>query len=323
LNFSSTSSPIVGRSFEYVSTGRPGSPDAFGGYGAQVSSQLPAGVAARAHRALDTLHALTYFVPECDEEFSSIGLRPGRMTYFASRSAPFGAVGPEVVTATFYNFDPALVARHVPRAWSLAAPPAVLEARLRVADRALRRLLGDDAVAGAEVAEAAELARSAARALEPGGRALYAAHADLPWPDEPHLVLWHAITLLREHRGDGHVAVLLTAGLSGLEALITHTATGRGFTEAAAKATRGWSDEQWVSATNSLRERGLVDADGLTEAGVVLRTRIEAATDELAEAPWLALGADATQRLTDIGRALSRAAIAAGAFPAGLFAPRR
>ena len=97
-----------------------------------------------------------------------------------------------------------------------------------------------------EVAEAAELTRTAAAACDPAGRPLYAAHADLEWPVEPHLALWFGLTLLREFRGDGHIAATLSAGLTGLEALVTHTATGTGFTEPAAKATRGWSEEQWA-----------------------------------------------------------------------------
>jgi len=288
-----------------------------------MSSSLTPGTAARAHRALDTLHSLTYFVPEADEEYVALGLRPGRMHYFASRSAAMGRVGAGVVTATFHNFHPGLVARFVPAIWEVAAPADVLAARLRVADRALRRLLGADVVTGPEVAEAAELARTATQALSSPGRPLYAAHAELPWPAEPHLVLWHAITLLREHRGDGHVAVLVGAGLSGLEALVTHTATGRGFSEQAARATRGWSEPEWSDAVAGLRERGLLDADGLTPDGVALRERLEAATDALAADPWLALGPEGTDRLTELGRGFSRRAVAAGAYPPGLLAARR
>jgi hypothetical protein len=117
--------------------------------------------------------------------------------------------------------------------------------RFEGVDTALRRLLGEGVIASPEVSEAAELARAASDGCTSEGRPLYAAHADLNWPAEPHLVLWHAITLLREFRGDGHIAALVAAGISGLGALITHTATGKGFLEPAAKATRGWSDDQW------------------------------------------------------------------------------
>ncbi len=285
-------------------------------------ADLPAGVAARAHRSLDSLHSLIYFAPETEEELVGVGLRPGRMCYFAGRSAPMGPVSAGVTAATFYNFNPALVARHIPRAWGLAGVADILAARVRAADRALRRLLGDEILAGEDVAEAAELARAATEALAPHGRPLYAAHADLDWPHAPHLVLWHASTLLREHRGDGHIAALLDAGTSGLDALITHTATGRGFTEAAAKATRGWSDEEWAAGVASLRERGLLDDGGLTASGQATRDAVELATDRMAAAPWRALGEQRTARLIELGKGLTRHVAGAGAFPEGVFAGR-
>ncbi|MGH3518446.1 MAG: SCO6745 family protein [Haloechinothrix sp.] len=279
-------------------------------------------LAAKCHPALEPLHTVIYFAPEAEAELTAVGLRPGRMTYFASRSAPMGAVGPGTVTATFYNFNPELVARHIPRAWTLATPEQVVAARFSAADAALRTRLGD-AVSAPEVAEAAELARDAAEACSPDGRPLYAGHADLEWPTEPHLVLWHAITLLREFRGDGHIAALVAHGLNGLSALVSHTATGRGFTEHAAKATRGWSDEQWAAAAEGLRGQGLLDAAGeLTDTGQALRARVEAATNDAATAPWLRLGADKTTRLREIGRTLSKQVVAAGAFPSGVFAVR-
>jgi hypothetical protein len=286
-------------------------------------AELPDGVAVRAHRSLDSLHAMVYFVPEAEEELTGVGLRPGRMCYFASRSAPMGPVSAGVTAATFYNFNPALVARSIPRAWTLASIDDILAARLRAADRALRRMLGEEAVGSADVAEAARLARTAATGLRPDGRPLYAAHAELPWPDEPHLVLWHASTLLREHRGDGHVAALLVAGVSGLDALITHTATGRGFTPSAARATRGWSDEEWAAAEDGLRERGLLADAALTPAGEQVRAAVEADTDRRAAQPWLQLGEAGTTRLIELGKQLTRSVLAAGAFPAGMFAAPR
>jgi hypothetical protein len=187
----------------------------------------------------------------------------------------------------------------------------------------LRRLLGDEAAHAPAVIEAAELARAATVGLPTAGRPLFAGHAGLDWPDEPHLALWHAVTLLREFRGDGHVAVLLTAGVTGLDALVTHTATGRGFTEAAAKATRGWSDEQWAATVDALSRRGLLDAaGGLTDDGVQHRAMLEEATDELAARPWLTLGVERTERLIEVGKALSRQLINAGALGTDVFAAR-
>jgi hypothetical protein len=273
----------------------------------------------RAHRAIDPLHAQMYFAPETDERLAALGLRPGRMVYFAGRSAPMGAVGAGVVTATFYNFSPSLVAHMVPRAWSLASPEQVIAARLDAAHASLTRLLGEEIAASPEVTELAGLLRDACSALTPEGRPVYAGHADLPWPEEPLLQMWHGATLLREHRGDGHVAALLHAGLSGLEALITHSATGRGFTEAAAKATRGWTDEEWAATCAALADRGLLDDAGLTAEGEALRARIETHTDALAADPWLSLGAAATARVVELGKGLSRRITENGAFGQGIF----
>jgi hypothetical protein len=272
----------------------------------------------RAHRAVDPLHSQLYFAPEHDERLSAIGLRPGRMAYFAGRAAPMGAVGAGVVTATFYNFSPSLVAHMIPRAWTLASPEQVVAARLDAARASLTRLLGE-AAGSDDIAELAGLLREACSGLTAEGRALFAGHADLPWPEEPLLALWHGATLLREHRGDGHVAVLLHAGLTGLEALITHSATGRGFTPAAAKATRGWSDDEWAAACAALSDRGLLEGDRLTSEGEDLRARIELQTDALAADPWLSLGAEKTVRVVELGKGLSRRIVEAGAFGQGVF----
>lgn len=287
-----------------------------------MTDDFAVSLSARAHRATDSLHSLVYFVPEAQEQYVAIGLRPGSMPYFASRSAALGAVTAGVTAATFYNFNPVMVARHIPRAWTLASPADVLAARLRVVDLALRRLLGAD-LGSAELGELAGLAREATEALTPEGRPLYAAHAGLDWPDEPHLVLWHAATLLREYRGDGHLAALLRAGLSGIEAIITHTATGRGFTTESAKKIRGWSDEQWDAATEGLRARGFMDVDGLSAAGVTLREAVEADTDRMDTAAWRHLGEDRTTRLIELGKRFTRVVVANGAFPPGVFASSR
>ncbi|WP_329572049.1 SCO6745 family protein [Kitasatospora sp. NBC_01266] len=273
------------------------------------------------YNALNPLHSMIYFAPEAEAEFHSLGLSRGSMSYFAGRSAAMGRVGAGTVAATFYNFSPALIARYLPRAWDLATPDAVLAARLRAVEAAQQRTLGAETMAGAEVREAAELALRAAEACTAAGRPLYAAHAELPVPTEPHLALWHAITLLREHRGDGHLAALLDAELDGLEALVTHTATGRGFLPAMARSTRGWSDEEWSAAEDRLRGRGLLDADGaLTDAGRQVRQEIEDRTDRLAEAPYRHLGEAALARLGEIAARLSAVSAANGAFPEGVFA---
>ncbi|MFF5990235.1 SCO6745 family protein [Prauserella flavalba] len=280
--------------------------------------------AARCHRALEPLHSMVYFAPEADEAYAAIGLPQGRLRYFAGRGAPLGPVGPEVVAATFYNFNPELVARHIPRAWTIASPETIVGARFEAAGAALRRLLGSELAGSDTLTELAALVREAAEGCVAEGRVLYAAHAGLDWPDDPVLVLWHGASLLREYRGDGHIAVLVSEGLAGLPALITHTATGKGFVEDFARRMRGWSEEQWAEASGELRERGLLDAEGrLTEPGTEMRQRIEEQTNAAAVAPFRWVGADKAERIHALGRELSRKAVAEGAFPPGIFAGRK
>src|ERR1700734_3978645 len=234
------------------------------------------------HNATNSLHSLIYFAPETEHYLTGVGLRGNRMCYFAGRAAPMGAVGAGVVAATFYNFNPALVAQSIPDAWELATPAAVIDARYVAVDAALTRLLGEDVIASDDMLTLAGLVREAASACTTEGRPLYAGNADLSWPDAPHLVMWHALSLLREHRGDGHTAALVAAELSGLEALVSHTATGQGFLTEFAQASRGWSQEEWKGATEALTSRGLLGDDGaLTQAGEALRARVEEETDRL------------------------------------------
>jgi len=264
--------------------------------------------------AFETYHAQIYFVPEAAEAYRTLGLKGGWMGYFASRAAPLGPASPELVTAVFFNFHPAMVARALPDAWALAAPGDVLTARQEAADAALRRLIPDHIGSPAE-AEAAALAREAAEAPALAGRPLFAALRSLPWPDEPHLVLWHACTLLREHRGDGHVAALTVAGLDGCEAHVSVTATGAVPRETL-QSNRKWSDEEWAAAEERLQERGWLDAAGrFTDAGRAGRAEVETRTDTLAEEPWRALGPERTERLLGLLAPMARAINDAGGVP--------
>jgi hypothetical protein len=265
-------------------------------------------------RTLEPLHGMIYFIPEATEAYAALGVH-GRSGYFASRSAPLGAVPAEVVAATFFNFHPDLVRGAMAGVWETAPPEQVLAARTQAADEGLRRLLGPG-VDGPDVAEAAALARRAALACagHVEGRPLYAGHAALAWPEPPHLVLWHAVTLLREFRGDGHIAALVGAGVSGVEAIVLHAATGE-VPRGVLQATRAWSDDEWTSAAVALEARGwLAPDDTLTKAGRVHRQQVEDATDRLATRPWAELGPEASGRLRELARPLSRAVVAAGTF---------
>jgi hypothetical protein len=265
-------------------------------------------------RALEPIHGMIYFTPHGPDAYRELGITDPRMMYFASRSAAFGPVPAEVTIATFFNFNPAAVRAVIPAAWEIATPADIFRARMCAVDRSLRQAWGDD-ITGPEVRAAADLARQAAeRACErPQGRPLFAAHAALPWPDEPHLVLWHAQTLLREYRGDGHVALLLTEGLDGIEALITHSATGE-ISPEVLRASRSWSEADWAAGVRRLRERGWVAEDGvvLSEHGTVRRGAIESRTDELAVYPYEAIGEAGCARLRALAAPLAIRVIEGG-----------
>ncbi|MCQ4212693.1 SCO6745 family protein [Streptomyces longispororuber] len=249
---------------------------------------------------LEPLHAVLYYAPEAFEEAAALGYEVGERwpSYFAWRAAPLGAPGATRVASAFYSFNPAMVAQHVPAAWQVASPDAVLAARLRGVDRAYRALFGD-VLDGPEMSRAADLARRAAEAVHVEGRPLAAANAELPWPDAPHLVLWQAATVLREHRGDGHVAALLTAGLGPADSLVSFAAIGAAPLETF--ASRGWTRNQWDASHQLLAGRGLLDDDGIaTDAGRALRAEVETMTDRLATGPWRSLGADATAELAEL-----------------------
>jgi hypothetical protein len=272
-------------------------------------------VARQSWRTLEPYHAMIYFAPEAMEEYAALGLDPKAnraVGYFPARAAAMGAVTWQTVQATFFNFSPLAVEFGISGVWDIASPTQLVEARLRGADRALRRFLGERVN---EVEEAASLARQATSGCNPYGRPLYAAQAGLAWPTEPHLQLWHAISLLREFRGDGHIAALVAAGLTGLESAVLHVAMNDTWTRAALQATRLYTDEEWDGAIASLAARGWLDADGaFTSEGRERREAIEQQTDVLALGPWEAIGEDGAARLRDLVRPLSIAITEAGAF---------
>ena len=274
------------------------------------------GTARRLWALGEPFHALLYFADECRAAGEAAGLRGFWSSYFAFRAAPLGAVGPEVVTATFYNFAPAFVARRVPAVWEMATPEAAVDARLAGVDAAVRRVLGEEWLASAEAVEAAELAGVAASAVDLPGRPLAAANTGVRVPGEPHLALWQTLTTLREHRGDGHVVALAEREIGGVGAHVLAAAAGRSSREWLQKA-RGWDDAAWDGAVARLHERRWVDADGLTAEGLAIVAAVEADTDRLALGPWRALGDAGCDRLAALLAPVRRAVVAAGEWPAG------
>ncbi|WP_242902681.1 SCO6745 family protein [Actinomadura terrae] len=278
-----------------------------------MSDPIDPSLARRMWHQLEPVHAPFWYAPEMFAEAAALGFdaEDRWSSYFAWRAAPLGAVGPERVASAFYSFSPRLIAEHFPADWKTASPDRVLAARTRVVDRLYRALLGD---AVDDLSEAADLAREAALAAPLAGRPLAAAYAAVPWPDEPHLVLWQAIGILREHRGDGHIAALLTAGLDPAEALVSFAAIGAAST--ATFATRGWTDAEWTAARDRLTARGLLTPDGApTDELRALRDTVERTTDDLAYAPWQTLGAEKSARLAELTTPLLVKALESGLLP--------
>jgi hypothetical protein len=260
----------------------------------------------------EPVHAVTYFSPESRTALDGLGFRGFWMGYFAARSAPFGVVSPQVVTAAFYNFTPERVAKSLLSAWEVSSPAEALRVREDSAVAALRRYgVTDD-----EAATAAELAEKAISNAPLDGRPLFAANAALEWPDDPVARLWHAVTLVREQRGDGHIAVLVALGVSGRESNVLHASAGRVPTEMIMRS-RDYDDEQWQRYRGQLAGRGLLDGDGaLTEAGRELKQRIEDTTDQLALSALEPLSDDEVERLFQALTPITRKVVAAGDVPA-------
>lgn len=265
-------------------------------------------------KLLEPIHAVTYFSPEPLGALKQAGYRGFWMGYFAGRAAPLGTASPELVQALFHNFAPGHVARALPDAWSYAPPAVALDARLQGSAATLRRVLGERADAP-EVARAAELATLAAVDAPLEGRALYAANRALPVPEDPLERLWHAATLLREHRGDGHVAALTVAGIGGREAHVLHALATGTPTEVYASA-RNLGPKEWDAILDGFRARGLLDdAGALSGAGRRLKVAVEQQTDDLAAPALKSLSDDELAELMAALRPVAAAVVAAGEIP--------
>lgn len=259
----------------------------------------------------ESVHAVTYFAPEARQAMADVGLKGFWMGYFASRAAPLGPVSAGVVEATFFGFHPRMVGRAIPDAWTFAEPAAVLEHRSEAAASALRRACPGVDGHAAEIV--ADLHRTV-QELDAPGRPLFAANRDLDVGDEPVVALWHAVTCLREHRGDGHVAVLTAAGIDGCEAHVLFAAA-EDVPTATLRDNRGWTEEEWDAAADRLRARRLLDGAGrLTVEGRDARLSFEATTDRLARAATDHLG-DRVEAVLATLDLVARAVVAAGEIP--------
>jgi hypothetical protein len=269
--------------------------------------------ARRLWRLLEPIHAVTYFSDETREALAAAGYRGFWMGYFASRAAPLGEVGPEIVTALFYNFAPHHVARAIPDAWRFAPPETAVEVREHAAVATLERMLGSDNTDAVD--KVVSFLRPAAQGADLGGRALFAANAALPWPSDRYGALWHAATLLREHRGDGHVAALTTAGVTGREAGVLH-ASAAAIPRSLLETSRKYTDVEWSELSARLADRGLLDHSGaITPSGRALKSDIETTTDRLAAPAYARLSATDTDDLISALTTLTKTVIASGEIP--------
>jgi hypothetical protein len=268
----------------------------------------------------EPIHAVTYFAPEARSAYEQAGLRGFWRGYFAGRAAPLGAASAAVVTASFFNFAPAFVARAIPGVWDLITPDEALRVRMAGATEALSSLL---AGREADVAAAADLLWRAIGELDFSGRVLAAADAALPVPDAGSsgpARLWQAATVLREHRGDGHFAALAAADIDGCEAVALRCCLN--LRREDLQPVRGWTDEAWDDALARLAARGWVGADGaLTSAGQEAHAAVENTTDWAAARPWARLGPQTTAELVNVLTPLAQACASTLPYPSPIGVP--
>jgi hypothetical protein len=265
----------------------------------------------RLHHLVEPIHLVTYFADEPTEALMAHGLRNYWDGYFAGRAAPLGRVPAEVVHAVFYNFTPREVARHIPCVWDALTPEEALAARQRGCVAALRRILGDLADSPG-LARAGELLTMAATSVPTEGRVLYAALRSLPVPEEPVARLWHVATLLREHRGDGHVTALVAAGIGGTEAHALH-ALSEGTPAEKFGRIHHLPKARLAALADDMRARGLIDESGwLTDAGRATKEQVEALTDELATPPYESLAPGELDELVETLEPITKVLDAAG-----------
>lgn len=262
-------------------------------------------------RAVNTLHAVVYFAPDAKPRYEALGLKGYWMGYFASRGAALGTPGPELVTATFHGFAPDIVARALPDAWSMVDRDALLAERAAVARDALA-----PGLSGLDVPAMTKRLAGVAAGLDVAGKPLAAAQSSLAAPQEPLEAFWHHLTVVREFRGDCHVAVLVAAGLDGVTSNVLQVAVGKA--PEGQRQLRGWSEERWAAGEADLRARGWIDDQGVaTETGQIARERIEDATHRSCEAFMATESTAHAVAVSDDLVAAARAVLASGnvAFP--------
>jgi hypothetical protein len=267
-------------------------------------------MARRMFELVEPIGLLPYSTHEPNETMFALGFTNYWDTYFAGRAAPLGLAPAELVDALFYNFAPGEVARHIPKVWRTTTPEAAIAARRLGCANALRRILGER-VDSPDFARAAELLMKAGTSAPLEGRPMYAALRSVPAPDDVVSRLFHAGSLLREHRGDGHIAALVVEGVGGLEA---HALFALDMNMPAEKFGRihHLPASQLAALTGGMHDRGLIGDDGwLSEQGRAAKQRVESLTDDLAAKPYESLEPDELEELMAILEPLATLLVAA------------
>ena len=255
--------------------------------------------ARRLRNAVEPLAAGIYFAPEAHEAYAKLGFSPSMasndgvqmpdgVAYFASRGACLGQVDGHVIAAAFGVFNPEIVVPLVANAWTITDAPSILAAREHGARESLRRMLGDPPDG---CARATELLRRGAAAARGEGRHLFSGLQSLGFPGDPIGDLWRAADLVREHRGDSHIAAWIAHGFDATEiSLITEPYIGLPMRTYA--RSRAWSDADFDAAVERMTARGYFEQGELTQKGLDAREAVEDATDLQETSIIEAIGAD-------------------------------
>lgn len=270
-------------------------------------------MARRMFELVEPIGVIPYAAEEPNQAMYALGFTDYWDTYFAGRSAPLGIVPAEVVDALFYSFAPGEVARHIPKVWETTTPEAAIAARERGCVKALRRVLGNRLDTPA-FARTTELLIKAAVSAPVEGRPMYAALRALPAPGEVVARCFYAASLLREHRGDGHVVALMVEGIGRLEAHVLYALAMDMLAERFGRI-HHLPPEQIAEVIDGLRDRGLIGDDGwLSEEGRAVNQHVEAITDDLAAKPYEALEPSELEELQSTLEPLAELLVAAQEF---------
>lgn len=269
---------------------------------------------------LEPIAGSVYFAPHVHEAYESLGfgpsrgvgqgaMLPDRDAYYWSRGAALGDVPGETVAAAFAIFNPLEVIAGVARARQIAGRAQILAARLE----AVRQFLVDTVTASPEnIERATQILRSAAAGASMAGRPLFAGLASLGFPGDRMGDFFRAADLMRELRGDAHVAAWSVTGLSGPE-MAGLNACWTGINPHKFIVGRHYPELVADRTMQHLEAGRLVSGRTLTDDGLRLRREIEASTDRAME-PVLAVVGPDLEELIAILEPISAEVVGAGGY---------